>query len=96
MNGDGATVTISLSGCLDRVAGDVLLDTLRAELDRGPARVDVDLGPLVSFTDEGAAALAAVRTLASGLADGLHYRTEGGAGGEAVLAAFAQDVPVPD
>jgi hypothetical protein len=96
VDGDGATVTISLSGCLDRVAGDALLDTLRTELDRGPARVDVDLAPLVSFTDDGAAALAAVRNLASGLADGLHYRTEGGAGGEAVLAAFAQDVPVPD
>ena len=94
--GDGTTVTISVGGCLDVVAGDALLDTVRAELDRGPSRIDVDLGPLVSFTDEGARAIAAVRDLGSGLVDGLHYRTEGGAGSEAVLAAFAQDVPIPD
>jgi hypothetical protein len=87
-------VTISLGGCLDGVAGTALVDTVRAELDRGPSRVDVDLGPLLSFTDEGAAALAAVRDLASGLVDGLHYRTEGGAGGEALLSAFARDMPV--
>ena len=94
--GDGATVTISVGGCLDVVAGTALLDTVRAELDRGPSRIDVDLGPLVSFTEEGAAAIAAVRDLGSGLIDGLHYRTEGGAGSEAVLAAFARDIPIPD
>jgi hypothetical protein len=96
VDGDGATVTISLSGRLDRATGKALLDTVRTELDRGPARIDVDLAALVGFSDEGAAALAAVRELGSGLVDGLHYRTEGGAGGEAVLAAFARDVPVPD
>jgi hypothetical protein len=96
VDGDGATITISLGGCLDRAAGSALLDTVRSELDRGPSRIDVDLGPLLAFTEEGAAALAAVRELGSGLVDGLHYRTEGGAGGEAVLAAFAQDVPISD
>ena len=96
VEGDGATVTIALSGRLDRAAGNALLDTIRTELDRGPTRIDVDLGPLVSYTEDGAAALAAVRELGSGLADGLHYRTEGGAGGEAVLAAFPQDIPVAD
>jgi hypothetical protein len=95
-DGAGATVTISVSGCLDAVAGNALLDTVRAELDRGPSRIDVDLVQLVSFTEQGAAALAALRVLGTGLVDGLHYRTEAGAGGDAVLAAFAQEVPIPD
>ena len=93
---EASTGTISLSGRLDRATGKALLDTVRTELDRGPTRIDVDLAALAGFTDEGAAALAAVCEMASGLVDGLHYRTEGGAGGEAVLAAFARDVPVPD
>jgi hypothetical protein len=96
VDGDGATVTISLSGRLDRAAGKALLDTVRTELDRGPTRIDVDLAALAGFTPEGASALAAVREIGSGVVDGLHYRTEGGAGGEAVLAAFAQDMPISD
>ena len=58
--------------------------------------MDVDLAALAGFSKEGAAALAAVRDMGSSLADGLHYRTEGGAGGEAVLAAFARDIQIPD
>jgi hypothetical protein len=96
VDGDGATVTISLSGRLDRATGKALLDTVRTELDRGPSRIDVDLAALAGFSNEGAAALAAVRDLGTSLVDGLHYRTEGGAGGEAVLAAFARDIPIPD
>lgn len=88
---DGTTVTITLTGDLDGVAGGALLDTVRHELDRGPARIDIDLGGLNGFTHEGSAALAECKTVASGLADGLHYCTEGGAGQGALLAAFSSD-----
>ena len=86
---EGATVTIRLAGHLDAVAGAALLDTLRTELDRGPHRVDIDLTSLQDFTEPGLEALASCRDLATGLAGGLHYRTEGGPGQDAVLAAFA-------
>ena len=86
---EGATVTIRLAGHLDAVAGAALLDTLRTELDRGPHRVDIDLSSLQDFTPEGLEALASCGDIATGLPGGLHYRTEGGPGQAAVLAAFA-------
>jgi hypothetical protein len=88
---DGSVVTIRVTGELDAVAGAALLDTVRHELDRGPARIDVDLRGLLSFNDDGTAALAEVRALTAGLTGGLHYRTEGGAGQDAFLAAFQQE-----
>lgn len=88
---DGTTVTISLTGDLDGVAGGALLDTVRHELDRGPTRIDIDLAGLSGFTDAGSAALAECKSVATGLADGLHYYTEGGAGQGALLAAFSSD-----
>ncbi len=85
---DGPNVSIRVAGTLDEVAGIALVDTVRAELDRGPARVDVDLSGVGAFDEAGAAALVELRALGAGLPDGLHYRTEGGAGQDAVLAAF--------
>ncbi|MGI8661631.1 MAG: hypothetical protein ACR2LQ_00270 [Acidimicrobiales bacterium] len=85
----GETVTIRVASLLDSVAGPALVDTLRAELDRAPCRVDIDLGGLHDYTEEGLDALASCRTLGTGLTGGLHYRTEGGAGQDALLAAFA-------
>jgi hypothetical protein len=84
----GTTVTIRVAGVLDGVAGAALVDTLRAELDRGPSRIDIDLAALEGYTEDGLAALASCRELATGLADGLHYRTEGGPGQQALLDAF--------
>jgi hypothetical protein len=88
---DGALVTISLHGKLDAHAGVELLVTLQAEIDGGPARVDVDLLGIDHWTPEGARSLRRVRSLAQGLSDGLHYRTGAGAGHEALLAAFEDD-----
>ena len=88
---DGPTVTILLTGELDGTAGRALLDTMRHELDRGPERIDIDLSGLIAFTDGGASALAECRSLSVGLSDGLHYRTEGGAGQGALLAAFTDE-----
>jgi hypothetical protein len=85
---DGLIVTITLTGELDEVAGSALLDTVRHELDRAPTRIDIDLSALISFTDDGALALSECRELGAGLPGGLHYRTEGGAGQGALLAAF--------
>jgi len=88
---EGDLVTITITGELDSIAGQALLDTMRHELDRGPARIDIDLSGLISFTDGGTGALAECRDLSSRLAGGLHYRTEGGAGQSALLAAFTDD-----
>ena len=88
---DHGTVTIALEGHLDAGAGDTLLRTLRTQLERRPARVDIDLSVLESFASDGAAALSRCRDLCRQLPDGLHYRTEGGAGQLALLTAFERE-----
>ena len=87
-------VTIALEGHLDAGAGDTLLETLRSELEQGPARVDIDLSVLESFASDGAVALSRCRDLCRELPDGLHYRTEGGAGQLALLTAFEREPAV--
>ena len=84
----GSTATLAVAGQLDATTGVDLLDALRSALAARPHRVDIDLGSVTSFTDAGAAALGRCRALAARLPDGLHYRTEGGAGQQALLAAF--------
>lgn len=88
------TVTIALEGHLDAVTGDALLDAVRRELEGDPSRIDIDLSVLVSFASDGAIALAHCRDLCARLPDGLHYRTEGGAGQLALLSAFEREPEV--
>jgi hypothetical protein len=85
---EGTTVTVLLQGRLDDLGGKALVDTLRTELDRGPQRIHIDMRGLDAFTPGGAASLLQCRDLATGLPDGLHYRTDPGPGQEALLAAF--------
>ena len=87
-------VTIALEGHLDAGAGDTLLQTLQSELEQRPARVDIDLSVLESFASDGAIALSRCRDLCRELPDGLHYRTEGGAGQLALLSAFEREPAV--
>ena len=87
-------VMIALEGHLDSDTGDALLDTVRTELDHGPARIDIDLSVLVSFAADGAAALSRCRDICAQLPEGLHYRTEGGAGQLALLSAFEREPEV--
>jgi hypothetical protein len=87
-------VTIALEGHLDADTGNVLLDTVRNELVQGPVRIDIDLSVLVSFSADGASALSRCRDLCAQLPDGLHYRTEGGAGQLALLSAFEREPEV--
>lgn len=91
---DHGTVTIALEGHLDAGAGATLLRTLRSQLERGPARIDIDLSVLQSFATDGAIALSRCRDLCHQLPDGLHYRTEGGAGQLALLSAFEREPEV--
>jgi len=91
---DHGTVTIALEGHLDAGAGDTLLRTLQSELEQQPARVDIDLSVLESFASDGAVALSRCRDLCRQLPDGLHYRTEGGAGQLALLTAFEREPEV--
>ena len=87
-------VTIALEGHLDAGTGDALLKTLESELTREPTRVDIDLSVLESFASDGAVALSRCRDLCRELPDGLHYRTEGGAGQLALLTAFEREPEV--
>jgi anti-anti-sigma regulatory factor len=87
-------VTIALEGHLDASTGHALLRTLESELVHEPARVDIDLSVLESFASDGAIALSRCRDLCRQLPDGLHYRTEGGAGQLALLTAFEREPEV--
>lgn len=87
----GPTLTLFVHGRLDATAGAELLDAARAGLVPGIDRLDVDLRDVEEYTDQGAGNLVAVRDLANALADGVHYRSAAGAGGDAFLSAFATD-----
>lgn len=91
---EDGNVTIALEGHLDADTGDVLLDTVRSELVREPARIDIDLSVLASFAADGAIALSRCRDICARLPNGLHYRTEGGAGQLALLSAFEREPEV--
>jgi hypothetical protein len=91
---DGSTVTILLQGQLDADSGAMLVDAVCAELLGETTRIDIDLSVLESFTDGGVLALSRCRDLSSSLIDGLHYRTEGGAGQLALLSAFEREPEV--
>jgi len=91
---EDGNVTIALEGHLDAGTGDVLLDTVRGELAHEPARIDIDLSVLASFAEDGAIALSRCRDICAQLPDGLHYRTEGGAGQLALLSAFEREPEV--
>ena len=89
---EGALVTITVRGRLDAHAGVELLATLQDEIDGAPSRVDIDLQAVDDWTPEGARALRRARRLGRVLEDGLHYRCAAGAGHDALLIAFDDDV----
>jgi len=84
-----STLTLLVHGRLDPAAGEALLEAVRAGLVPGVDRLEVDLRDVGEFTEDGADSLVAVRDLGVGLARGVHYRTAAGAGGDALLVAFA-------
>src|SRR5438874_586718 len=94
VSADQGNVTIALEGHLDTDTGEILLDAIRRELEDAPARIDIDLSVLESFAGDGAVALSRCRDLCVDLPDGLHYRTEGGAGQLALLSAFEREPAV--
>jgi ABC-type transporter Mla MlaB component len=88
---DEKQVTLALEGKLDHETAAALVDAVTHELGSNPARIDIDLCGLTSFIAEGAQALARCREVCSQLPSGLHYRTDGGAGQLALLAAFERE-----
>ncbi len=86
--------SVVLEGHLDAATGAELLEVVARLAAHDPSRIDIDLGVLVSFTADGAAALARCRDLCTAVPDGLHYRTEGGAGQLALLSAFEREPEV--
>jgi hypothetical protein len=85
---DGSVVVIAVEHSLDQSTGEALVEAVTAAVATGPSRLDIDLCGVESFTDDGAQALVACRALGSPLPGGLHYRTNRGAGREALLAAY--------
>jgi hypothetical protein len=82
---------ITVQGELGADAGAALLRA--GTTASGTERVEVDLLQVTGFTADGAAALVACRdTMPPGT---LVFRTDGGPGADAVLAAFAEVVEVP-
>jgi anti-anti-sigma regulatory factor len=91
---DGDGVVLAVEGNLDDALGTVLLAAVVDAVAAGTARLDIDLSTLRAYDDAGTAALLACRDAAATVDGGLHYRTCGGAGREALLAAYAGAPPV--
>ena len=80
-----------IEGSLDHDTAGALLHTVAHELESQPTRVDIDLSRVTAFADLGAQALGRCRDLCASVPAGLHFRTEGGAGQTALLAAFESE-----
>jgi hypothetical protein len=85
----GSTLTLLVHGPLDAATAHALVEAARAGLGPDVDRLEVDLRDVEGYTEDGAGGLLELRELGTGLANGVHYRTTAGAGGEAFLAAFA-------
>jgi hypothetical protein len=92
----GAALTITVAGALDDNGGGSLAEAVRAALVGSPSRLDVDLQGITSFTVAGAAALRTVGGLAAMVPGGVHYRTGGGAGADALLAAYDDPIRIAE
>ncbi len=84
-------VGVVVEGSLDHDTAGALLHAVTHELESQPTRVDIDLSRVTAFADLGAQALGRCRDLCASVPAGLHFRTEGGAGQTAVLAAFESE-----
>jgi hypothetical protein len=94
---DEGHVTLSIEGELDHDTASALVDSVADAVTSNPKRIDLDLRQLTAFAVPGARALGRCRDLCSQLPAGLHFRTEGGPGQNALLAAFDSEPPaIPD
>ena len=90
---DDEIVVLTVRGHLDVAVGEAVTAATEGAVRRQARRLDIDLREVLSFTLEGVAALRACRSLATGLREGLHYRTGRGPGRQALLAAYPPTVP---
>jgi hypothetical protein len=82
-------VVLTIRGCLDQAAGEVLVQAAARVVFEQASRLEIDLCSLTGFTTDGACALVACKEVCAGLPEGLHYRTGQGPGRDALLAAYA-------
>jgi hypothetical protein len=82
-------VVLTIQGCLDKAAGEALVQAAAGVVAEQASRLEIDLCSLTGFTGDGACALVTCKELCVGLPDGLHYRTGQGPGRDALLAAYA-------
>ncbi len=90
---DDDVVTISLYGRLDGGAAHLIMKALWAAIERGAARIDLDLLAVRSWTEGGAEVLARCRALTSERPVGLRFRTGAGPGRDALIFAFMSSGP---
>jgi len=94
---DAGRVTLSIEGDLDHGTATALIESVADAVTALPNRIDVDLRQLTSYAEPGAEALGRCRDLCSELPFGLHFRTEGGPGQNALLDAFdSEPLTEPD
>ena len=88
---DGGSTVLAVEGALDTHVGSVLVAAVHDAVVHGVDRLEVDLAAVDAFDDAGLASLLACRDAAREISGGLHYRTCGGPGQAALLAAFADE-----
>jgi hypothetical protein len=93
VRGPEGLVVLGVSGALDAATGEALVSAVLDAVAGGAGRLDVDLSNVTSYTDEGASSLLACHEATDALPDGLHYRTSGTAGRQALVTAFADSEP---
>jgi hypothetical protein len=86
------TIVLTLQGCLDGEAGQMLLEATTSAAAAHARRVEIVLDGLESFTDDGAAALCRCARLHTTVPGGVALRAGGGVGRQALLAACSQIV----
>lgn len=84
------TIVLTLQGCLDGAAGQILLDATTSAAAAHARRVEIVLDGLDSFTDDGAAALCRCARLHASVPGGVALRAGGGVARQALLAACSQ------
>lgn len=83
---EGGCIVIAVAGDLTQESGQELTRLATGAIAADVRHIDIELGRLRSFTDEGIMALSSCSELGQALPDGLDVLASGGAGRDALLA----------
>lgn len=85
----GPLVALSVVGCLDGDAGRRLVDAVESALRDGCRRVEIDLGAVAEFDDEGSSALATCIRRGRVLDEGVTVHVDSGISRQVFLASLS-------